>query len=92
MYSELFHTTAILNYQYQLRALNDPGSSAIASISQKYINKFTLKTDKISPKVITGVLNNISGIIHHVASFSLDIGGLFIKKFGPTWLQTKPRT
>ena len=76
MDSELFHTTATLNYQYQLCALIDPGSSAFASISQKYISKYNLKTEKISPKVITGVLNNISGIINHVASFSLDIGGL----------------
>lgn len=79
MDGDLFHTTALINGQFQLCALIDPGSSAFATISQKHINKIKLKTYPLAPRVIRGVLNNISGVISRVASLSLDIGGLQIE-------------
>lgn len=78
MECELFHTTAVLNDNHQLCALIDPGSTAFATISEKHVNRLQLSTQSLQPKLITGVLDNISGIINRIASFSLDIGGLKI--------------
>lgn len=78
MECDLFHTTAIINGFHQLRTLIDPGSSAFATISQEHVNKLRLKTQPLKPRLITGVLNTISGLITQVTSFQLDIGGLLI--------------
>lgn len=80
MDGDLFHTVALINDHSQLCALIDPGSSAFATISQKHIHKLKLKTHPLTPRVIRGVLNNISGVIHQVASMTLDIGGLKTEK------------
>lgn len=80
MNCDLFHTTAFLDNYHQISALIDSGSSAFATISQKWVKILSLTTENINPKVIKGVLSNISGLINKVASFSLDIGGLQIEK------------
>ena len=79
MNCELFHTTALINGQYQLCTLIDPGSSAFATINKKYVNKLGLNEFLLTPRTITGVLNNMSGVIDQVASIDLDIGGLRIE-------------
>ena len=78
MDSDLFHTTALINGIHQLCTLIDPGSSAFATISQKRVKYLNLMTYPLAPRTITGVLNNVSGVINHVASFSLDIGGIAV--------------
>lgn len=82
MECDLFHTTALLDETYQLCALIDPGSTAFATISQKFVDKFRFHTQPLKPRLLTGVLDNISGVINQVASFSLDVGGLLIRN---TW-------
>lgn len=78
MECDLFHTTALLNDNHQLCALIDPGSTAFATISQKHVGRLKILTQSLQPKLISGVLENISGTINQIAVFSLDIGGLKI--------------
>ena len=80
MNCDLFHTTAIINDYHKLCTLIDPGSSAFATVSQKHIKKLKLVTFPLAPRLITGVLENISGVINQVTSFRLDIGGLVVDR------------
>ena len=80
MNCELFHTTALIDHYHQLCTLIDPGSSAFATISQKHIKRLGLKTHPLAPRLITGVLEDISGVINQVTTFRLDIGGLVVDK------------
>lgn len=73
---DLFHTKALLNGDHQLCALIDPGFNAFATISQNSVNRFQLLTKPLQPKIITGVLNKIMGVINQLAIFTLDIEGL----------------
>lgn len=75
---DLFHTTALINGIHQLCTLIDPGSSAFATINQRYVSSLNLTTFPLPPRTITGVLDNVSGVINQVVKFSLDIGGILI--------------
>ena len=79
MNCDLFHTTALIDGKYQLCTLIDPRSSAFATISEKFVNNLKLNKFPLTPRVITGVLSTISGVIDKVASISLDVGGLRIE-------------
>jgi predicted aspartyl protease len=76
MNRELFYTTAFVDGFHQLCALIDPGCSAFATISEKKATKLRLNLYPLAPRMITGVIENMSGIINKVASFHLDIGGI----------------
>lgn len=77
---DLFHTTAFINEIHQLCAFVDPGLSAFATINQKYVAKFKLGIQLVGPRIITGVLSNISNVTNQFASMKLDIGGLLVKR------------
>ena len=76
MQSNLFHTTAFIDGYNQLCTLMDPGSSIYASIAKTHVDRLKLKTLDIPPRTVTGFLNNVTGTISKVATFSLDIGGI----------------
>ena len=76
MQSNLFHTTAFVAGYNQLCTLMDPGPSIYASTAETHANRLKLKTLDTPPRTVTGFLNNVTGTISKVATFSLDIGGI----------------
>ena len=76
MNCDLFYITSFINGYHQLCTLIDPGCSAFATISERKLKELGITTYPLTPRLITGVLENISGVINEVASFHLDIGGV----------------